>query len=67
MNTTWILLGIGALILAGFIIKHFVKRKPAELRRCFRKPKQRARECQLCQNFISCIAAKVTECPLLKS
>lgn len=66
---TWVLLGTVALILAGFtwvlFVKRFIKRKPAKLWRYFRKPRQRARECQSCQQFISCAMAGVDECPLL--
>lgn len=67
-DMTWVFLGIisfdviVALILVVFIIKCFIKRKKSW--RYFRKPRQRARECQSCQQFISCAMAGVNECPL---
>lgn len=64
---TWVLLGIVILILAGPAIKRLVKRLvKRKLWSYFRKPEQRVRECQSCQQFISCAMARVTECPFLK-
>lgn len=80
-STTWILLGIAALLLAGWLWRRrrnrIQQRKiqrlqilemETELRRKLdsQTKKPKKPSCQSCSNFISCSMAGVTKCPLLE-